>query len=370
MIKQFIDSDGSNAGNMINFSKKYPNVTQIRLEKNFRCLNNIVDIADNVIENNKNRLPKKMISGRNKINDICKAGGFIEKDSEYTFIALAIQKLLKEGVDFKDIAILVRKGKYIAEIVKKLDEYSIPHISDSTETIFENKYFELFCDTFEILYDFSKSSLFELWKDYCDREKFNQGFRFLRNSINNSNYINLSSTLEQYLNLIGFFDKGEELEVRKEIFNGMIEILNDYEEIYREYQLSAKIKGMMDFLRDAAAEQYKYHKFKTDETEDGVQIMTIHKSKGLEFKAIFIPNIDEDEFPSRKINGKKYWHVLSERFKDNKEKFEGDIEDERKLFYVAITRAEDYLYLTYDKLNPSMFINEAAKSKYIEVLEN
>ena len=202
---------------------------------------------------------------------------------------------------------------------------------------------------------------------YCIREKFNSGFIFLRGSIANNKYINLSDMPQKFVELIVFLDDVDDIAPRKDVLKGMKDILDDYEEIYLDFQLSAKIQGIIDFLNNSATEQYKYHNFKSNEIENGVQIMTIHKSKGLEFEAVIIPNIDSKEFPTSNVNGKKYWHVLSERFKNNKEKFEGSIENERKLFYVAITKAKEYLLLTYNKLKPSQFLLEASSSKYLDI---
>ena len=359
---------GSNSKNMINFSNKYPNVKQIRLEKNFRCINSIVDIADNVIINNKDRLDKKMISGKEILsNNKVKALGFEDKDNEYNYISSYIKKLNISGMEYKNIAILVRKGKHIKDIVHHLNSHMIPYISDSAEYFFENEYFTLFKNTINILLNLSKKELYDLWENYSIREKFNSGFIFLRSSISNSNYLNLSDILNQFVNKIGFFDECEDVELRKDVLNGMLDILNDFEEIYLDYERTAKINGIMDFLNSSAAEQYKYHNFKSTEIEDGVQIMTIHKSKGLEFDSVIIPNMDSKEFPSCNVGGKKYWHILSDRFKDNKEIFEGDIEDERKLFYVAITRAKEKLLLTYNINKPSLFLREASKSKYLDI---
>ena len=360
---------GSNANNMINFAKKYNNVKQIRLERNFRCLKNIVDIADSVIVNNYDRLDKKMISGNEKLStDIkVKAIGFENKDEQYDYISDQIIKLKEKGTDYNGIAVLVRKGKFIKDIVKSFNKYSIPYFSDSAEYFFENKYFDLLKKTFDILPNMSKKELFDLWGKYCVREKFTSGFVFLRSAIVNNNYLNLSDTLLKYVELIGFLDEADDIELRKDILKGMKDILDDYEEIYLNYQLSAKIKGIINFLNNSATEQYKYHNFKSNEVENGVQIMTIHKAKGLEFEAVIIPNIDSNEFPASDVNGKKYWHVLSERFQENKKKFEGDIEDERKLFYVAITRAKKYLLLTYNKFKPSPFLIEASSSVYLDI---
>ena len=139
---------------------------------------------------------------------------------------------------------------------------------------------------------------------YCIREKFNSGFIFLRGSIANNKYINLSDMPQKFVELIVFLDDVDDIAPRKDVLKGMKDILDDYEEIYLDFQLSAKIQGIIDFLNNSATEQYKYHNFKSNEIENGVQIMTIHKSKGLEFEAIIIPNIDSKEFPTNNVNGK------------------------------------------------------------------
>lgn len=362
---------GSNAHNMINFSKKYTEVKQIKLEQNFRCRKEIIDIAANVIKNNNDRLEKQMTSGKiTAYNEKIKAKGFKNKEEEYNYIANEIIAINNKGTKYNEIAILVRKGKHIKDIAAALIKKSIPYISDSADYFFENKYFTLFKKTFEIISNLSKKELYDLWKDYCVKEKFNRGFMYIRSSIGNSNYLNLSDMLTQFVELIGFLDEPNDLELKNDILEGIKAILDDYEEIYIDYQLSAKIKGIIDFLDNAATEQYKYHNFKSSEEENGVQIMTIHKSKGLEFEAVILPNMDYKEFPSSNLGGKKYWHILSEHFKENKEKYEGDIDDERKLFYVALTRAKEYLLLTYDKPKISEFLIETSKSQHIDIDPN
>ena len=103
----------------------------------------------------------------------------------------------------------------------------------------------------------------------------------------------------------------------------------------------------MRFLENRAIEEYKYHSFAVNSApEDAVQVMTVHKSKGLEFDAVFIPKLENGEFPVRERGGRKYWHVLGGRFEERKDRYTSDLEDERKLFYVGVTRAKRYLFLS------------------------
>ena len=106
-------------------------------------------------------------------------------------------------------------------------------------------------------------------------------------------------------------------------------------------------------------------------TIDAVQVMTVHKAKGLEFHSVFLPELMKREFPVSARGGKKYWHwhVLGGPFAQNKSKYESDLEDERKLFYVAVTRAKQNLYMSYELSSQSLshFVIEAADSDHLKI---
>ena len=97
--------------------------------------------------------------------------------------------------------------------------------------------------------------------------------------------------------------------------------------------------------------------------------MTVHKSKGLEFNTVFLPELTKREFPVSNMGGKKYYHVLGGVFEENKDKYQSDLEDERKLFYVAVTRAKQNLYMTYElSAQPvSCFVKESAVSHHLNI---
>lgn len=157
---------------------------------------------------------------------------------------------------------------------------------------------------------------------------------------------------------------------REDAANGFRAILSDYEEIYQDRQYSARISGLMKFLMTRVMDEYKYHNFRTNEEgTDAVQVMTVHKSKGLEFHTVFLPELEEGVFPASNIGGRRYWHVLGGIFEANKDKYASDIEDERKLFYVALTRARQNLFLYYElsKRDLSRFVREAAKSDCLDI---
>ena len=361
---------GSNANNIISFLERYHDVHQVRLEKNFRCTRGVVDIADCVIRNNENRIEKKMIANGDTEQTEIIAHRFNDKTAQYEWIAEKIMKLHQKGIPYKEIAILVRKGKHISAMTSFLSNHNIPFSADSAEHFFTGKYFGKFAATFNILKDIDRAKLYECWHEYVDDNQFNTAFKYLRSCASGGNY-SLSEIFINFCEKINFLNESvEDYKTRKIDMDGMVKILNDYDEIYRDWQLSARITSLLKFLGTQAAEEYKYHSFKPkDSNEDAIQLMTIHKAKGLEFHSVFLPELTKREFPVSNMGGKKYWHVLGGSFIENKNKYCSDIEDERKLFYVAVTRAKKNLYMTYElSTQPiSIFVIEAAASSFLKI---
>lgn len=361
---------GSNANNMIAFSKRYNDVHQVRLEKNFRCAPGIVDVADCVISNNELRISKKMVSATPEVPAEIEAVRYNNKEDQFDGIADQISKLNKSGVPYREMAILVRKGKTILSASAALDRAGIPFETDSAEHFFAGDYFSRFVVTLRLLSDVDKAKLYECWGDLIDASALNTGFKYLRSCARGGN-MPLGEILRGFCDKIDFLrDTAKDLDVRRIDLEGITKILRDYDEIYGDWQLSARITGVLKFLGTRAADEYKYYSFKPkDPNADAVQIMTVHKAKGLEFNSVFIPELTKREFPVFNMGGKQYWHVLGGIFETNKDKYKSSIEDERKLFYVAITRAKQNLYMTYElSTQPvSCFVKEAATSRYLKI---
>lgn len=361
---------GSNAENMISFSKRYPHVKQVRLETNFRCSHRIVDIADTVISHNENRLDKKMQAGKRSEKSCTEAIRYNSQSEEFAGIAHKIRELHHSGIPYGEISILVRKGKIIAPITTALDSFEIPYETDSAEKFFSGSYFSRFATTLQLLVDIDKSKLHDCWHDIVESTLLTKGFKYLRSCARNGR-MTLREILEGFCEQITFIDDSiEDCEERKENLAGITKILDDYDEIYGDWQLSARITGVLRFLAYQAEAEYKYHSFTLkDFSNDMVQIMTVHKAKGLEFHTVFLPELMMREFPASNVGGKKYWHVLGGIFEENKSKYQGDLEDERKLFYVAVTRARQNLFMTYELSEQpiSCFVTEAAASQVLKI---
>lgn len=361
---------GSNADNMISFPNRYPDVTQVRLEENFRCQESIVDVAANVIIHNERRLQKKMVSGAKKASCIAQAEGYPDTDAEFSAIADQITKLHQSGVPYKEMAVLVRKGKFVPMIAAVLSTKGIPYTADSAEDFFDGRYFKRFVETLRMLDNIDKAALHEQWKGIITDSQLLMGFKYLRSCTRGGN-LRLSEILRGFCERIDFLNEGvADITARKEDLDGICVILDDYDAIYGDYQLSYRISRVLRFLGEQARQEYKYHNFREGALdEDAVQLMTVHKSKGLEFHTVFLPRLNHREFPISKMGGKKYYHVLGGTFEDNKTKYESDIEDERKLFYVAVTRAKQNLFMSYtmEKQPVSKFVCDAAESAYLQI---
>lgn len=284
----------------------------------------------------------------------------------YTDLAAQIQQFGQEK--FGSIAVLCRKGKYINDIVRALETRNIPYSTNSSDFFFNGIYFRKYIETLRLVYEgVDKSKLYELWKVMIPDDYFTIGFRKLRRA--STGVANMSNMLRSFLDEVHFFDDDETRE-RQLHFSALELILNDYDEIYGDQQLTARLSGVLSFLSGNAEDEYKYHNFKgnIDDT-NCVKIMTVHKSKGLEFDTVFIPNLQEGQFPAKNRGGKKYWHVLGQYFKQNKDKYEADEEDERKLFYVAVTRAKNNLFLMWqtEKKPASVFLVESNESDALQI---
>lgn len=363
---------GSNANNIITFSNRYDNVHQVFLDKNFRCAPGIVDVAKCVIKNNTNRLSKEMVSGVKDAKETIEAQRYPDKKYQFKGICKQIEKLHGEGIPYDEMAVLIRKSKVISQICEEMDKAGIPYETDSSAGFFESKYFGLLVSTLQCLEDMNniKAKLYECWNNILDSASFRKGFKYLRRCNGNGNPA-LCEIIESFCKETGFLDsEAQDIEDRRMSLDGLVSILKDYDEIYGDWQLSARVSRVLKFIGTRAPEEYKYHSFAQNNSKaDAVRIMTVHKAKGLEFNTVFLPELMKREFPVSKVGGKKYWQVLGGIFEENKDKYQSSMEDERKLFYVAVTRAKQNLYIMYELSSQpvSCFVQESSKSSFLKI---
>jgi DNA helicase-2/ATP-dependent DNA helicase PcrA len=151
------------------------------------------------------------------------------------------------------------------------------------------------------------------------------------------------------------------------------QLISDFEHIHFHSSPVSLYENFARFLEHQAAE---YYPEETEETAharpDAVSVMTVHQAKGMQWPAVFVPCLRANRFPSRRQGGRTIWHVVPENAVPNADRYKGTKEDERRLFYVALTRAEKYLYCSWGPVpgnqqqqRVSEFFTEMTQSEHV-----
>jgi len=347
---------GANYENIINFPKKYPDCQIYKLEINYRSTPEILNLANEVIRNNINQFHKELVAVR-------KQGGLpnlvITKDvrQQAHFVAQRIVELYNEGYSFNDMAVLYRAHYQSLELQMELTRYKIPfsissglrfyeqrHIKDvvSFIKIIENIYDELsWKRVLKLLRGFGTQTAEKIWQS-IKNNAINldnidsltpmipkrgidswQEFIKLITALNDEKIKNKPSTMIDYI-LKNFYE-----EYAMQMFADYVSRLEDIEQLKNyatQYTDTTKFLSELALLSNIESEDIA---FVSDEKER-VRLSTVHQAKGLEWKIVFIIWLSDGKFPS----GRSLKEPNGE-------------EEERRLFYVAITRCKDDLYLIY-----------------------
>lgn len=372
---------GSDPQNILTFKERYGLDKYIVLDTDYRSTEGVVDIARKVIVNNNNRLPKVMKSGCRTKYDIGDAAyeEYNDIDDEFEFIAGRIIKLHEIGIPYSEIAVLLRKRKISSLIAEKLEEYDIPFVVEGVNNLFGTKECQAAKGIFDYLNgDLSATDLYNKWLevDYpLDKKEIADALQYLATidvkEVKLYSELNLQQIYYDFLRRISIVEDGRvDTEILMYNLGKFSQVIADYEIINYTLKPKSKLNNFCSFMKYTATEYYPEGYLTNSFTKpDAVSIMTVHQSKGLEHAAVFIPQLNKNFFPAQRVGGKGVWHVLDRTWISNSDRFDGDIEEERKLFYVAITRAKKYLYLTRSDTSRdkyiSTFLEEAKDSSYL-----
>jgi DNA helicase-2/ATP-dependent DNA helicase PcrA len=153
------------------------------------------------------------------------------------------------------------------------------------------------------------------------------------------------------------------------------QLITDFETIHYHSKPVEKYASFADFLQyraeDAYPEGWQDNQYANP---DAVRIMTVHQAKGMQWPVVFVPALLRNRFPAAGVGGRNVWHVLPRNGIKGQPRFEGTIEDERRLFYVAMTRSQKFLYLTWAPIagknnryaRASQFWDDILVSKYVK----
>ncbi len=340
---------GSNYRNILNFEKDYPNCKTVYLEQNYRSTKTIINASNDVIKNNKNRKDKNLWTD-NEEGALIEYNTLANEKDEAYYVVSEINKLIDEGIDYKDIAILYRTNAQSQTMEKELVLNNIPYKIVGSQYFYNRKEIKDLMAYLKLIYNKDDDvSLLRIIN--VPRRKI--GKVTIENLINKANDLNtsifdaISSSKElEFKELINDFrakkdsmslvdfvsyvlDKSgllHELESEKTIESETrIENLNEFKTVAYQFEEMYGIISLEDFLSEISLvsdiTEYKSN-------DNAVTLMTIHLAKGLEFGNVFIIGLEESIFP----------HF-------NSFNSEEELEEERRLCYVALTRAKNKLYL-------------------------
>ena len=338
--------------NIINFEKDFKNTKVIKLEQNYRSTNTILDAANEVIKNNKERKDLKLYSEKGPGVKIKYFRSYDEKH-EVTLIIEEINKLHKEGIEYEDIAVLYRTnaqarvieeiflGKgipcrvvgsyffidrkeikdliaYLRLIYNEYDEISLRRIINVPKRGIGPKAI----DDLENIANKNNITLFDALSTKKELE-FQNIILTLKEK---SESLSLTELIDEVLKLSGMEKELRESKTLEDEIR--LDNLYEFKSITASYEDRTGSAHLGDFL-----EEISLISDVTSHQVDGneVTLMTLHSAKGLEYKVVFIAGMEEGIFP----------HTMS--------LVEGNLEEERRLCYVGITRAKERLYLTNTK---------------------
>ena len=366
---------GANYRNILNFEKDYKEAEVIKLEQNYRSTLNILNAANSVIKNNQNRKDKNLWSDKGDGDKIKYYRSDSEKD-EARFVAKTIKNLIDSGESLDEIAILYRTNAQSRILEEEMLKENIPYRVVGSYTFYNRKEIKDLMAYLRLIHNEKDNvSLTRV----INVPKRGIGLKSIAN-------LNLKADLENK-SMYEVIDSGKELEFKKviedlkkvsenvtltELIDKVLDTTGYKKELESEHTLEADIRlenleefksitksfedrdglvSLEDFLFEVSLVSDK------DEYQDGsnkVSLMTVHSVKGLEYNNVFVVGLEEGIFP----------HMNS--LMDNNE-----LEEERRLAYVAITRAKERLYLLNarrrmlygkDSINPpSRFIGEIEK---------
>ncbi len=392
---------GSDVRNILSFESRYPAVTQVRLEENFRSSEGVVALARDFIRQVVRRLPKEMkATGAHEYEpgDVT-ALSFDSPEDEARHIArtcVALRGIAvsegdsSRGISWSDMAILLRSVRRDGEaIMAALDEAGVPYVITGMDNLFQTGEAEAARQLFYFLADEAdEPTLRATWERAdlgispaaLDRAVAGaaQARRDMKNaSIGQFKVYNLQRQFVAFLEACGLREEtvpGGRGEVVFYNLGKFSQAISDFESIHFHSNPVDKYTSFAGFLRHHAEGAYpEGWQDNAFVSPDAVRIMTVHQSKGLQWPAVFIPQLVRNRFPSKGGGGRTPWHLIPDTAFDNAARYRGGVEDERRLFYVAATRAQKFLHMSWAPIAgnqiaraPSDFFNEVLASKYVK----
>ena len=366
---------GANYKNILNFEKDYKDAKVILLEQNYRSTSTILDAANQVIKNNKQRKDKNLWTARGIGEKIKYYRAYNEKD-EAQYVIRKIKELTNKGIDYKDIAVLYRTNAQSRVMEEEMLKENMPYRVIGSFYFYSRKEIKDLIAYLRLIHN-SKDNVSLL--RVINTPKRGIGLKTIENltaisdeqgisiyeaissgkELEFKNLIERLKEVSENLTLTELIDKvldasgmKKELESEGSLESEIrLENLEEFKSITKSFEEREGLVSLEEFLLEISlisdVEEYK-------DDPNRVSLMTVHSVKGLEFNHVFVIGMEEGIFP--------HMNSLMES---------SDVEEERRLMYVAITRAKDDLHLINarrrtlfgkEQINPvSRFLTEIPK---------
>ncbi len=355
---------GADIKNILNFEQDFEGAKVVKLEKNYRSTNIILNAANGVIKNNFQRKDKKLYTDTDCGSLIRIMETDNEKDEAFTVAALMRKERRENNLDYSDMAVLYRTNAQSRALEEGLIREGIPYKIVGGLKFYERKEIKDLLAYLMLVYNQKDSISFDRIVNVPKRKIGQKSIDLITELADRDGISKFEACFDiEKLNLPAAASKSIESFVSMmEIFMIKKDVMPIYEFIQEVYETTgykallhaedtedgkSRIDNVEEFISAAKDFEERYEENtledflahvslladvdKTDETKkDTVTLMTVHSAKGLEFDTVFISGLEEGMFP-----------IINQDDSDE------DLEEERRLFYVAITRAKRMLYITY-----------------------
>lgn len=373
---------GARVDNILQFPKRFSDAKIFKLETNYRSTPEILGLANDSLKHNEKQFYKELKA----VNEALEKPGLVEVKDLYTQASFVVQRILEmreEGLELKDVAVLFRAHYQSAELQMELVKRNIPYIVRGGIRFFEQAHIKDILSYLKIVTNSTDEISWMRALTLCPGIGPGYASRifehFLKNGSNLKGFLKTGASgsipkkaqggYTRFLKIMRAITRSEE-ETPGEMINLIMEsgyethILANFEnakdridDIHELVNFSHDYTSMRDFLNDITLrESFRGETVLGEREEDEfLVISTIHQAKGLEWDAVMIIGLCEGQFPHPKA------------MKDISE-----IEEERRLFYVASTRAKKYLYLIHPatRFDYQMGTVVARRSRFLEELDS
>lgn len=391
---------GASLENFLYFKKLYPRASLIYLQDNYRSTQAILDSAHALIKHNPKSISSDtVLEAKHSVENIkLKVTQYMHSEQELSSIAQTIVALHEKGIPFKEMAVLYKKNEDLYTLARVFDKVGISYRLSTSESIFADFYIEKLIFLLKSIQScgddipFSRLFLMDIFNvhplAFFEAQQVSSEKKVSLWSLIKDQTVNIAPEVREVgLNLCSWKKRSENtpidiffLEVLHEsgLFNQIMKQPNSLSVLHKLSIVYEDIKSLQKKNHTAFLNEYITHLDLLEKhniqphtsvptlESDQVSVSTVHKAKGLEFTVVFIPHVVDGYWGNAKSRSPLLtipWKYLSRTHMIDET---GDrIEEERRLFYVGITRAKQYLYISYSvkdatgkTLLPSQFIHE------------